>query len=115
MSQTQAQIFPKTFLQPRALELMFHSILVLNLFDAVLTLCWVQCGVAEEANLLLADLLARSVVLFMLAKLSLVSLGVLLLWRHRARPLATYGAVAGFAAYSAILVQHLRVAAYAFV
>ncbi len=89
------------------------AVLLLNLADAVLTLVWVQIGVATEANLLLSGILDRSAVLFMVVKLSLVSLGVGLLWRQRARPLAVFGISLVFCAYATLLVHHLRVAAVA--
>lgn len=89
------------------------AVLVLNLFDGLLTLVWVQLGVATEANVLLTDLLEGNAVTFMAAKLALVSLGVGLLWRLRARPLAVFGMLLAFMAYLSIAVYHLRVAAVA--
>ncbi|MEM6995635.1 MAG: DUF5658 family protein [Myxococcota bacterium] len=97
----------------RWLRAIVFAVLVLNLADAVLTLLWVQLGVATEANLLLEGVLARSAVLFMVVKLSLVSLGLGLLWRQRARPLAVFGIALVFCAYATLLVHHLRVAAHA--
>ena len=46
----------------------------------------------------------------MLVKMSLVSLGVGLLWRQRARPLAIFGIALVFCAYATLLVHHMRVA-----
>lgn len=89
------------------------AVIVLNLLDAVLTLLWVQLGVATEANLLLAGILARSAVLFMVVKMSLVSLGIGLLWRQRTRPLAVFGIALVFCAYATLLVHHLHVAVVA--
>ena len=94
----------------RWLRTIVVAVIVLNLFDAVLTLIWVQLGVATEANLLLEGVLSRSAVLFMLVKMSLVSLGVGLLWRQRARPLAIFGIALVFCAYATLLVHHMRVA-----
>ena len=89
------------------------AVLILNLFDAVLTLCWVQAGVATEANVLLQDILEQSTVLFMVVKMSLVSLGVGLLWRQRQRPLAVFGIALVFCTYATLLVYHVAVAAEA--
>jgi hypothetical protein len=66
-------------------------VLVINLIDAVLTLFWVGAGFAEEANPLLADLVKEHPVGFAVAKLGLVGLSSLLMWRLRHRPLAVVG------------------------
>jgi hypothetical protein len=71
----------------------------------------VELGIATEANILLAGILDSSPVAFMLVKLSLVSLGVLLLWRQRKRRLAAIGLVVCMAAYNALLLYHLGIAA----
>src|SRR5688572_22094320 len=76
------------------------AVLVLNLADLVFTMWWVQTGVATEANVLLTGLVERNFVVFALAKMMLVSLGVLLLWRQRRRPLATFGIGVSFVAYN---------------
>ena len=57
------------------LKVTVAGILVMNLIDAAFTIGWTSAGLATEANPLLDDVLARSPVLFMLAKLALVSLG----------------------------------------
>ncbi|MBL4683951.1 MAG: hypothetical protein JKY37_05135 [Nannocystaceae bacterium] len=100
-------------IQAEWLRAIVTAVLVLNLFDAVLTVLWVQLGIATEANLLLAGVLERSAVLFMVVKLSLVSLGMGLLWRQRARPLAVFGIALVFCAYATLLVYHLRFVAVA--
>ena len=94
----------------RWLRTIVVAVIVLNLFDAVLTLLWVQLGVATEANVLLEGVLSRSAVLFMVVKMALVSLGVGLLWRQRARPLAIFGIALVFCAYATLAVHHVRVA-----
>lgn len=87
------------------------AVVVLNLADAVFTMWWVHAGIATEANVLLADLVERNAVLFALAKSTLVSLGLLLLWRQRARPLATFGIAFVFVAYNGLVLYHLGIAA----
>ncbi len=84
------------------------AVLVLNLLDSVLTLIWVNTGIAEEANIFLRDLVNNSPVTFMFVKISLVSLGSLLLWRFRRHPFAVAGLFLVFIAYSAIFVYHLH-------
>ena len=88
--------------------------LLLNLADAVFTLWWVHTGVATEANALLSDLVEFNAVGFAVVKTALVSLGLLLLWRQRHRPLAAFGIGVSFVAYNGLFVYHLGVAAIAF-
>ncbi len=83
-------------------------IIPLNLLDAIFTLVWIQTGRAVEANTFLRDLAHGDALLFMLAKLSLVSLGVIFLWKNRHRPLAVVAIFAGFLAYYVVLLHHLR-------
>jgi hypothetical protein len=83
------------------------AILVLNLFDAILTLTAVQAGAATEANPLMDASMAWGSVAFILVKMSLVSLGVTLLWQRRERPLAAAGLVALSVVYAGVIVYHL--------
>lgn len=108
---------PRTFdHEPRAigsaehfrwLESIVKVILVLNLLDAVFTLIWVFSGLATEANPFLHELVHHHPVVFVLAKLALVGLGSLLLWRLRRRPLAVVAIFVGFLAYYALLLVHV--------
>lgn len=95
------------------LRLVVLAVVVLNLLDAVLTLVWVNLGVAEEANVLLARVLDRSAVAFMLVKMGLVSAGLAMLWSHRQHKLASIGLVGCFFTYNALLGYHLWIAAVA--
>lgn len=70
-----------------------------------------QAGLAREANVVLADLVVHHPVAFVSVKLALVSLGSLLLWWRRKRPLAVVAIFAAFLAYYAVLLYHLRFAA----
>jgi hypothetical protein len=82
------------------------AILILNLLDGVLTLTAVHAGAASEANPLMATSMGWGSVWFILVKLSLVSLGVSLLWRARHRALAVFGLVGLCVVYSALLGYH---------
>ncbi len=84
--------------------------LVLNLIDAIFTLLWVGTGMAEEANPLLETLVLRHPIAFASAKLGLVGLSSLLLWRLRSRPLAVVAIFIAFLAYYLLLLWHLRFA-----
>ncbi len=87
------------------------SLLVLNLLDGIFTLVWVQYFGAGEANILLRDLVEGHAVLFMIAKLALVSLGTLFLWRRRDNPLAVIAIFVAFFSYYEVLLLHLRYSA----
>jgi hypothetical protein len=82
-------------------------VIVLNLLDAIFTIIYVRTGVAVESNPLMDKVLLSSPVLFMMAKLALVSCGVLLLWRLRDHRAARFGLFASTAAYAALLLYHL--------
>ena len=84
------------------------ALLLLNLFDAIMTIAWITTGMACEANPLLADLAHTQPVLFTLAKTALVSLGCILLWRLRYRATAVVGIFIGFLAYYFLALYHLQ-------
>jgi hypothetical protein len=86
--------------------------IVLNLLDALWTICFVKVGVAAEGNPLMASALTHGPVGFMIAKLSLVSFSVLLLWRQRHRKSAIVALASGAAAYSFVVAYHLSNAHY---
>lgn len=94
----------------RWLNGILKAVIVLNLADALLTLFWVRAGLATEANPLLSTIVAEHAVLFVLGKLSLVSLGSYLLWNRRDHPLAVVGIFAVFLTYYGVLLFHLHYA-----
>ncbi|MBS1123023.1 MAG: hypothetical protein H6Q90_5251 [Deltaproteobacteria bacterium] len=83
------------------------AVVILNLVDALFTIVYTSSGVAVESNPLMSGLLGSSPLLFMIAKLGLVSLGVLLLWRLRDRRAAAYGLLATGTAYVTLIAYHL--------
>ena len=89
--------------------LLFILILVMNACDAYLTYAWMDLGVIEEANPLMAYLLEVSTPLFFAVKLTLVSLGGYLLWRHRWRWLAQLGLTALLCVYLWVMALHVNV------
>lgn len=91
----------------RWLEGIVKGTLVLNLLDALFTLFWVVNGLAQEANPLLDEIVQQHPLAFVTAKLGLVSLGSLLLWRYRHRPLAVVGIFVAFLAYYGLLLIHV--------
>jgi hypothetical protein len=83
------------------------GILVLNLLDVMLTLTAISSGAALEANPLMDMSLSWGGVWFVLVKVSLVSLGVALLWRLRRLSLAATGLVVVGALYTGVIAYHL--------
>jgi hypothetical protein len=83
-------------------------ILVFNLLDGVFTLVWVEYFQARELNVMMSDLVHSSALLFMMAKLTLVSLGTLFLWRLRSNPLAVISLFVAFFSYYLVLLVHLE-------
>jgi len=79
------------------LDGLVKAVIVLNLLDVVFTLIWVGAGHAEEANLLLVNLVREHPVAFVLTKISLVSLG-----------LAVVGIFSIFMVYYFVLLYHLH-------
>ena len=92
----------------RWLQGIIKWILVLNLLDGVFTLVWVQYFYAEEFNVMLRDLAHGKMVLFMVVKLALVSLGSLFLWRNRNHPFAVVAIFLTFFVYYLVLLYHLQ-------
>jgi hypothetical protein len=90
------------------LDGLIKSVIVLNLLDIVFTLFWVRAGRAQELNVLLYNLVMYQPVGFAVAKISLVSLGSFLLWKHRGHPLAAVGIFVIFMVYYLVLLEHLR-------
>jgi len=96
------------------LYLIAKGLLVLNLLDGVFTLIWVEYFGAGEKNFMLSDLVHNSAVLFMLVKLSLVSLGTLFLWRNRSNSLAVISLFFAFFSYYLVLLFHLQYSSMVF-
>jgi hypothetical protein len=86
-----------------------EAVLVLNLLDVVFTLIWVHTGLAREANPLLSHLVVAHPVVFVSAKVALVSFGSWVLWRYRQKQLAALAALLLVAAYYTVLLIHARI------
>ena len=93
---------------PRWLHGIAKWLLVLNLLDGIFTLIWVEHFGARELNFMMSDLAHGNAVLFMLAKLTLVSLGTLFLWRYRSNSLAVISLFLAFFSYYLVLLFHLQ-------
>jgi hypothetical protein len=91
---------------PRWIQLALGATLVFNLLDLLATIAYVDTGLAVEANPVMAVALCLGYAPFALCKLSLVSAGVMVLWKHRARLLARVGSITVCAAYSCVIAYH---------
>ena len=96
-----------SLVRPKMLERFAGAILILNLLDAIFTLCLVTAGVAAEANPLMETALSRSPLAFMVAKLSLVSLGILFLYRMRHHRFAAVAIIGSLVVYGAVVAYHV--------
>lgn len=83
-------------------------VLLLNLFDGIVTLALIQTGLATEANPLMDELLGLGALHFMIAKITLVSLSVLLLWRLRRLRFAVVALYGAAAAYGLLALYHVK-------
>lgn len=91
----------------RKLTQLASAIVILNLLDAIFTLAYTNAGIATECNPMMKGPLLASPTLFMIAKLSLVSLCVLLLWRLGPRRLTMVALAGATATYALLIGYHL--------
>ena len=89
--------------------LLLFFVLCLNVLDAFLTRAGMDLGGIEEANPLMAYLLELGPGIFVVVKLSLVTLGCILLWRYRYRRTAQWSMLLVLAVYSWVMVKHWEV------
>jgi hypothetical protein len=79
----------------------------LNAIDALLTIFWVQTGIATETNHLMNALLAIGPLPFLLFKLGFGTFTALVLLYGSQFRLATFGVRAGLIAYTFVMGVHL--------
>ena len=89
-----------------------RAILWLNLLDAACTLVWLQMGLATEANPIMNWALQLGPAAFILSKVGLVSLAVVMLWRHRQFSSARLALVPVAVLYALIAGTHIGFAMY---
>ena len=92
-----------------------HGLLILllvavNFTDAVLTLWWVEMGIATEANPLMDALLQLGSESFLAVKFALVNLGAYLLWQCRRYWVARQGLLLALLVYGFVAYAHIRTA-----
>ena len=80
---------------------------IANIIDAALSLQWIKMNVAEEANPLMAYLIDLAPRLFLIVKISLITLSCIILWRFSNHTGAKIFALLAAILYAAILGIHL--------
>ena len=83
------------------------ALLMLNLFDGLFTLFFLQLAVAEELNPLMRAAYEHSPMAFMGSKMVVVNAGLLLLCLHRKMKASRFAIRAGAAVYACINLYHL--------
>ena len=84
-------------------------IVILNVIDAYLTAGWMQLGVIEEANPLMATLLDHGPVVFLNVKFAIVCLGCILLYRRRFLIDSQVGMTGALVVYLWVMTKHYEV------
>lgn len=79
----------------------------LNVADGALTIEFVRLGHAEEANPLMAHLIAESLPAFALYKFVAASAFMWLLWKYRKHRIAQIGTFASLGMYGLVVGAHL--------
>lgn len=79
---------------------------VLNVVDGLMTLGWVLLTEATEFNPFMKPLIACSPFVFIVTKTVVVSLGLLVLWLYRRRPLSKIGLLIILAFYTCVVIYH---------
>jgi hypothetical protein len=87
------------------------ALLVFNLLDGIFTMAFLQLGVAEEANPLMAWAYEASPLTFMALKLLFVHVGLWVLSRNRVLAAARAAIHLGALLYAALVAYHLAWAA----
>lgn len=79
----------------------------LNLLDALLTIVWVQSGVATESNQLMASLLDIGYWPFLIVKIVIGAVAAVVLVKCGSRPVARYGLAVALAVYIGLMGIHI--------
>jgi len=104
--------FLTKLVEPRGFERALSILLLLNLFDALFTLFWIEADIASEANPLMAQAFTLGPMGFIVVKLALVTLSVGLIWRLRARRGARVALVPVAVLYAYVVGGHVGYALF---
>ena len=96
-----------TILDRLPIELTLSVIFFANILDAVLTIHWIDTGIATEANPIMEYFLQFGFAWFLVGKISIVSFACLTLWKLRENRLSKAVTILGCVVYCAIITFHL--------
>ena len=82
-------------------------LMVFNVVDAFYTLMWIQTGLAVEANPLMNSALSMGPGIFVIIKMTMVALGLALLWRLRENKFARIAVLLPAVFYSVVVGAHI--------
>ena len=99
-------MFPANLTSDASFERALGALLVLNLFDAVLTSLWVSEGIVPEGNPIMAAAIGLGFGHFVLGKVALVGLGSAGLYRMRESALTRVAVLPAVMLYSFVIGNH---------
>jgi hypothetical protein len=82
-------------------------LMVFNVIDAFYTLMWIQSGLAVEANPLMNSALSMGPGVFVIIKMTMVTLGLALLWRRRENKFARIAVLLPAVFYAVVVGSHI--------
>jgi len=88
------------------LSSVLRLIFLFNVVDALLTLFWTRCGIADEANPFMAYMLTLGPMYFVITKLSLVAAAIAILWHLRSLLFARVMSLLALCIMTAVLIYH---------
>ena len=96
----------RTKIQNLNLSSVLRLIFLFNIMDALLTLCWTQFGIADEANPFMAYMLSLGPIYFITIKIALVGAALWILWHLRDLFFARLMSILALFVMTAVLLYH---------
>ena len=87
-------------------ELVLKTLVVLNIYDAIFTLLWIELNLARELNPFMAFLIEINPILFVVVKTILVNTGVWLIWLNKESSLSKLAIAPVFLLYFLVCIKH---------
>jgi len=85
----------------------FIKIFILNVLDGLMTLLWINLGIANEMNPLMSFLLFQGPEVFFFTKILIVGLGLIFLWKHKEYKIAVISAKIAMTVYILVCLWHI--------
>ncbi len=89
------------------LKTLLILIIIFNVIDTIVSISTIHYGSAEEINPIMAVYLEQGLLPFLLAKLTLVGGGCIILWRRKQLLAARLGIYISFSYYLALMIYFL--------